>query len=84
MLHAATRNLSFTPPNTIHQTDADSTSLELLVEMTAPSQILPSPAGAVGTIRKITKNQGATPLYFDYVVLSFWGEKRDLIEARIN
>jgi hypothetical protein len=66
------------------QTDADSTSLELLVEMTAPSQILPKPAGAVGTIRKITKNQGATPLYFDYVVLSFWGEKRNLIEARIT
>ncbi len=71
-------------PQYNYQTDPDSTSLELLVEMTEPSQILPSPAGAVGKIRKITKNQGATPLYFDYLVLSFWGVKRDLIQARIN
>ncbi len=81
--HTSQEFILYTPQYN-SQTDADATSLELLVEMTAPSQILPSPAGAVGTIRKIIKNQGATPLYFDYLVLSFWGAKKDLIQARIN
>jgi hypothetical protein len=65
-------------------TNTDGSALELLVEMTTPSQILPKPAGAVGYIRRINKTTGSTPLYADYVVLSFWGAKRASVETRIN
>ncbi len=65
-------------------TNTDGTALELLVEMTTPSQVLPKPVGAEGYIRRINKTTGSTPLYADYVVLSFWGAKRASVETRIN
>lgn len=65
-------------------TNTDGSALELLVEMTTPSQIMPKPAGAVGYIRRINKTTGSTPLYADYVVLSFWGAIRASVETRIN
>ena len=64
-------------------TGTGATALELLVEMSSPSQILPKPAGAVGYIRQI-RTSGPTPLYHDYVVLSFWGDVRTAVESRIN
>lgn len=64
-------------------TNTDGSALELLVEMTTPSQILPKPVGAVGYIRSVNKTSGSTPLYADYVVLSFWGAIRDSVEARL-
>jgi hypothetical protein len=65
-------------------TGTGSDALELLVEMSGPSQILPKPAGNVGYIRRISTSQGSSPLYFDYVVLSFWGDARAALENRIN
>jgi hypothetical protein len=59
-------------------------ALELLIELGSPSQILPKPVGNTGYIRRITTNQGSSPLYFDYVVLSFWGDARAALETRIN
>ena len=65
-------------------TNTDGSALELLVEMTSPSQILPKPTGAVGYIRSVNKTTGSTPLYADYVVLSFWGAVRDSVNARLS
>ncbi len=64
-------------------TGTGSEALELLVEMSSPNQILPKPAGAVGYIRQI-RQSGPTPLYHDYVVLSFWGEARASVQTRID
>ena len=64
-------------------TGTDSSALELLVEMTEPSKILPKPVGSVGYIRSVNKS-GSTPLYADYAVLSFWGAKRASVETRLD
>ncbi len=65
-------------------TGTGSDVLELLVEMTGPTQILPSPAKATGILRHISESQGSTDLPFDHVVISVWGETRDAFLYRIN
>jgi hypothetical protein len=50
--------------------------LEILIEMTRPSLILPTPAMALGTIRDIRDREGSMSLPFDHVVISAWGEVR--------
>ncbi|MBN1145990.1 MAG: phosphodiester glycosidase family protein [Anaerolineales bacterium] len=57
-------------------TRADSSGLEILVEMSRPSLILPQPARAIGLVTKMRDQRGATPIPFDHIVLSASGSVR--------
>jgi hypothetical protein len=70
--------------NTGTDSTADEPVLEIQVEMTEPNQVLPKPAYAQGFIRKIDSKANGTPIPFDHVVLSFWGEVRAAALNRIN
>ncbi len=56
--------------------------LELLVEMNSPSRVQPDP-GSTGILRDFSTH-GSMSIPFNHVVLSFWGGKRDLVQARID
>ncbi len=58
--------------------------LEILIEMTRPTSVLPLPAKAVGYIRAIRDQQGSTQIPFDHVVLTAWGSVRDTLLSRIG
>jgi len=58
------------------RTHTDDSGVEILVEMSRPSQILPEPASAVGIVRKIRDRQGSSKIAFDQVVLSADGLSR--------
>jgi hypothetical protein len=70
--------------NTRTETDGDTPTVEILVEMERPAGILPAPNGARGYIRNISIGRGDTPLYFGYVVISAWGDVGTAIKNRIN
>ena len=57
--------------------------LEILIEMTRPSLVLPTPATAIGTIRDIRDREGSTMLPFDHVVISAWGDVRSTMLGKI-
>lgn len=57
--------------------------LEILVEMTRPSLVLPTPAMAMGIIRDIRDHAGSTLLPFDHVVISTWGDVRTTMVDKI-
>lgn len=57
-------------------TNTDGSGVEVLVEMTRPSLVLPEPAMAKGYVREIRDGQGSTPIPFDHVVLSATGTDR--------
>ena len=52
------------------QTGTDDLGVEVLVEMTRPTMILPEPAYASGKVRQIRENKGNSLIPFNYVVLS--------------
>ena len=58
--------------------------LEILVEMTRPTSVLPLPSKALGYIREIRDQDGSTRLPFDHVVLTAWSAVRDTILNRIS
>ena len=59
-------------------TKTSDAGIEILVELTRPSLIVPGPNSYVrGYVRGINKNQGSTLIPFDYVVLSANGTKAD-------
>jgi len=58
--------------------------LELLVEMSRPSLVLPTPAMATGTIREIRDQSGSMSLPFDHVVISAWGNVRATMLQKIS
>jgi PKD repeat protein len=58
--------------------------LEILIEMTRPTLILPIPAKATGHIREIRDRGGSTQLPFDHIVLTAWGAIRDTLLGRID
>ena len=58
--------------------------LEILVEMTRPTSVLPTPAKALGHIRAIRDQAGSTQLPFDHVVLTAWGAVRATLLNRIS
>jgi hypothetical protein len=62
-------------PQYDNTTKTDDSGLEIVVEMTRPTLILPSPNYAKGYVREIRTNQGSTPIPFDHVVLSAHGTK---------
>jgi len=62
----------------------DNPILEILIEMSRPTSVLPSPAKAFGQIRAIRNKQGSTQIPFDHVVLTAWGAVRDTLLNRIS
>jgi len=58
--------------------------LEILIEMTRPSLVLPSPAMASGYVRQINDRTGSTSIPFDHVVLSAWGDLRTTMLEKIS
>ena len=54
-------------------TNTDASGVEVLVEMTRPTLILPVSDPARGFVRQIRQSQGSTPIPFDHVVLSATG-----------
>ena len=64
-------------------TPAQSSGVEVLVEMERPASILPRPAMAYGTVVAIRPGQGQTPLYFDHLVLSAGGSAATTLQAHV-
>jgi hypothetical protein len=62
-------------------TQTDDNGTEILVELTRPSLIIPSPNYVRGFVRGIFKDQGATLIPFDHVVLSAHGTKADKLSG---
>jgi hypothetical protein len=59
-------------------TKTDNSGIEILVELTRPSLVIPGPNYFVkGYVRGIRNNQGSTLIPFDHVVLSAHGTKAD-------
>jgi len=65
-------------------TNTDNLGVEVLVEMTRPSLILPEPAIAKGYVREIRNGQGSTKIPFDHVVLSATGIARTTLLNNIS
>lgn len=64
-------------------TNTDNTGLEILLEMSRPSLVLPGPAQAVGVVREIRDRRSSTPIPFDHVVLSATGLIRSKMLNRV-
>ena len=62
----------FTPQYDSNTRTNDS-GLEILIEMTRPTLILPTPSYARGYVREIRNGQGSTNIPFDHIVLSASG-----------
>lgn len=65
-------------------TGTDDSGVEVLVEMTRPTLILPQPAMAKGYVREIHQGQGSTPIPFDHIVLSATGTAATTLLDNIN
>lgn len=65
-------------------TDTDQTGVEILVEMTRPTLVLPEPAMALGYVREIRDKSGSTPIPFDHIVLSASGVMRPKMLDALN
>ncbi len=57
-------------PQFLSRTGTIDAGVEVLVEMTRPTMILPEPAHASGIVRKIYTNQGNNLIPFNYIALS--------------
>jgi hypothetical protein len=57
--------------------------IEIVIELTRPTLVIPSPRYVTGYIREIHDKQGSTPIPFDHVVISAWGYTRSAIKSRI-
>lgn len=68
----ANRLIVYTPQYDDH-TYTDDNGIELLVEMSRPSLVIPSPNYARGYVREIRESQGSTAIPFDHIVLSAHG-----------
>jgi len=53
--------------------------VELLVEMTRPTLIMPQPNASTGNIRQIRTSGFSTLIPFDHIVITAWGEVGDII-----
>ena len=77
-------HLTIYTPQYDANTRTDNNGLEVLVEMTRTTSILPSPAMATGYVREIHNNQGSTPIPFDHIVLSASGTARTALLAKVH
>jgi hypothetical protein len=68
----------------------DSTTLtgndgsELLIEMTAPTLVIPAPRLVLGYVREVRAGQGNSPIPFNYVVISGQGRAGDELVSRFK
>lgn len=58
--------------------------LEIQIEMTRPTLVLPPPAYAIGYIREINDGSGSTMIPFDHVVISAWGNLRSTLLGKVS
>jgi hypothetical protein len=65
-------------------TGTDDTGAEVLVELSRPLLIIPTPGRVTGTVRAIYTDTGSTPIPFDSVVLSAHGNARDTMLAHVQ
>ncbi len=65
-------------------TGTDSSGVEILVEMSRPAMVLPSPAQAVGQVVWIRDGHGNSPIPFDHVVLSATGVVRSALHNKLQ
>ena len=67
----------YTPQYNHHtNTPEDMFDVEVVVEMSRPTMLLPSQDTVRGTVKEIRKSQGSTYIQFDQVVLSAQGDAR--------
>lgn len=71
-------------PHYDSSTGTNNAGVEVLVEMSRPALVLPSPAMALGTVVQIRDQRGNTRLPFDHVALSASGTSRALLLDRIQ
>lgn len=77
----------YTPQYDSNTRTASTTPLprvEILVEMTRPTLILPPPNSTRGYIRQIRRSGFSSQIPFDHVVISAWGAVGDTIVGRID
>lgn len=77
VVHDQEGTILYTPQydaSTLTAAGSDIPKAEILIEMTRPAMVLPTPAKAIGFVRDIRVNAGSTPLPFDHVVLASWGD----------
>lgn len=65
-------------------TPPQGSGVEILVEMSRPAMVLPTPSKAEGTVAAIFPDQGSTYLPFDHVVLSASGSKATTLLANVS
>jgi hypothetical protein len=58
--------------------------VEISVQLTRPSLLISDPSYVNGTIIAINRNTGSTPIPFDHVVISAWGNVGSALISRIN
>jgi hypothetical protein len=73
----------FTPQFDSH-TGTDNSGVEVLVEMTRPTMILPSPAYASGIVRQIRNGAGNSLIRFNSIVLSASGAPAQTLLANVQ
>ncbi|MDM8008901.1 MAG: phosphodiester glycosidase family protein [Phycisphaerae bacterium] len=79
-----TNELVLYTPQYDSTTKTDNTGVEVLVEMTRPTLVLPDTGPAVGRVRQIRSNLGSTPIPFDHVVLSATGTAATTLLSRVS
>ncbi len=55
----------------------ESKGIDVLVELTRPAMLMPFPHMVTGIVREVRIAPGSTPIPFDHVVLSGWGDIDD-------
>lgn len=65
-------------------TGTDNSGAEVLVELTRPALIMPSPSYVSGYVREVRDGQGSTPIPFGHVVLSATGTARSTLLANVS
>ena len=71
-------------PQYDENTRTNATGAEVLVELSRPLLIIPTPRMVTGTVRAIYTDTGSTPIPFDSVVLSAHGNARDTMMAHVQ
>jgi hypothetical protein len=71
----------YTPQYDSYTPTTEDNGVEVLVEMTRPTLVLPEPAYASGYVRAILSGKGATMIPFDHIVLSAHGSAADELET---
>jgi len=85
--HSDENMILYTPQYDVNTRTISTTEdpvLEIAIELSRPSLLISDPGYVRGRIMQIRDNKGSTPLRFDYVVLSLWGDVRTATKSRID